>query len=154
MTIQESYRIHLQQIVQSVFDTMLQIQVDPSKGRFDTDDSDILTLVQITGDWMGTVVLAMPAVLMMETTSVMLQMPIDDIEDQDICDVAAELVNVIGGNFKSVLNVDSGLSLPSITTGKDMRYFVLGATHVERVDFEANCSNFHVSIFEKDPSQN
>jgi len=154
MTIQESYRQNVQNIVQSVFDTMLQMKAEPSKGRFDTDDSDILTLVQITGEWIGTVVLAMPAVLMMETTSAMLQLPIDEIKDQDICDVAAELVNVIGGNFKSVLNVNSDLSLPSITTGKDMRYFVLGATHVERVDFEAHCSNFHVSIFEKDPSQN
>lgn len=149
MTLQSTYKPKLQEIVCSVFDTMLQIPVDEATGKFQVDDHDILTLVQITGEWVGTVVLAMPIKLMMETTAAMLQMSIEEIEDEDLCDVAAELVNVVGGNFKSVLNGDSDLSLPSIATGKDVKFFVLGAEHIERVDFRANGYDFHVSIFEK-----
>ena len=69
-------------------------------------------LVRIAGDWSGVVTLEMSADAARTAAQVMLEA--DDVEPEEVADAVGELVNIIGGNIKSLLPTPSRLGLPQV----------------------------------------
>jgi chemotaxis protein CheX len=69
--------------------------------------------VAIHGDWSGTVTLEMAPATAETAARTMLHL--DAVEDGDVTDALGELVNMIGGNIKSLLPSGSTLGLPIVS---------------------------------------
>ena len=69
--------------------------------------------VDIRGDWTGTVTLEMAPTTAETAARTMLHL--DEVEDGDVTDALGELVNMIGGNIKSLLPSGSSLGLPIVS---------------------------------------
>jgi chemotaxis protein CheX len=71
--------------------------------------------VVIRGGWSGFVVLEMGSGTAEEAARVMLDLEErDDVERDEVADAVGELVNIIGGNVKSLLPTASSLGLPQV----------------------------------------
>jgi chemotaxis protein CheX len=77
----------------------------------------ISATVSVTGGWAGTISLHVPESLARDVTTSMLG-GITDFEDADVSDAIGELVNVIGGQIKSLMPGPSVLSLPVVAHGR------------------------------------
>ncbi|GAB3860800.1 hypothetical protein GCM10028801_24000 [Nocardioides maradonensis] len=75
--------------------------------------------VFVSGGWQGTVTVELSADVAAALTVRMLALPADeDAADADVADAVGELVNMIGGNVKSLMPGPSVLSLPMVAAGR------------------------------------
>jgi chemotaxis protein CheX len=137
----------IEQIVQSVFSTMLNIDVARTYEPASTLHESPIAAVQIAGEWMGSVVLGLSPDVARSAAAAMLQIPETDAGDDDRRDVAAELVNMIGGNLKSLLPAPSYLSLPTIVSGREFGVQVHDAELLDDVVFVSSCGPLRVRLF-------
>ncbi|RNL62665.1 chemotaxis protein CheX [Nocardioides marmoriginsengisoli] len=79
--------------------------------------------VSITGEWRGLVSVELPGPMAAEVTRRMLGLVdgLDPTSDEDVADAVGELVNMIGGNVKSLMPGPSTLSLPVVAAGRVAR---------------------------------
>ncbi len=70
--------------------------------------------VEIRGEWDGAVTLEMPPAAALTATRTMLTR--DEVDHGDVLDALGELVNMIGGNIKSLLPSGSTLGLPMVSS--------------------------------------
>ncbi len=100
-------------------------------------------LIRIVGEWSGAITLDIESGTARTAAEVMLQ--VEDVEPEEVTDAVGELVNIIGGNIKSLLPTPSKLSLPQVSrrlgsgdptveATVDLGYGVGSATEVCRVD--------------------
>jgi len=82
-------------------------------------DAGWSSAVTITGAWEGMVSVELPAQLAVEVCRRMLG--VDETHDEDVADAVGELVNMIGGNVKSLMPGPSTLSLPVVAAGRVAR---------------------------------
>ena len=75
--------------------------------------------VTVSGEWHGVVSVELPTGLAEEVTRRMLM--VDEAHDEDVADAVGELVNMIGGNVKSLMPGPSVLSLPVVAAGRVAR---------------------------------
>lgn len=71
--------------------------------------------VGVTGAWEGQVSLEMTAAAARAAAGQMLGEP--EVEDADVLDAVGELVNMVGGNLKSLMPTPSVLGLPVVVEG-------------------------------------
>ena len=76
---------------------------------------DVVARTEISGAWNGTVCLSCSRRAARHATSAMFDLPDDELTQADINDAVGELVNVVGGNIKSLLPGPSVLSLPIVS---------------------------------------
>ena len=77
--------------------------------------------VRITGGWSGVVVLEMGGATAQEAARVMLDLDeVDAVAPEEVGDAVGELVNIIGGNVKSLLPTASSLGLPQVDEPPDL----------------------------------
>lgn len=75
--------------------------------------------VTIAGEWQGVVTVEVAEVVARRLTAGMLAIPSEDeVTDGDVADAVGELVNMVGGNLKSLMPGPSVLSLPSVAAGR------------------------------------
>lgn len=72
-------------------------------------------LVAVSGAWAGVIIIDL---LDTAAWSLTTQMFGDDAAEADMADAVGELVNMIGGNVKAILNSESNLSLPVVAAGQ------------------------------------
>jgi chemotaxis protein CheX len=75
--------------------------------------------VTVTGAWEGVVSIALPTGTAEDVCRRMLG--VEDTQDEDVADAVGELVNMIGGNIKSLMPGPSVLSLPVVAAGRVAR---------------------------------
>ncbi len=73
--------------------------------------------VGVSGAWNGTISLQVPDTLAHTITASMLG-DVHDTCESDVSDAVGELVNVVGGNIKSLMPGPSALSLPVVAQGR------------------------------------
>jgi chemotaxis protein CheX len=78
---------------------------------------DVSAAVSVTGAWRGHVVISFSTAASRHAAAGLLGIGYDDVSTADITDAVGELVNIIGGNVKSLLPEPSALSLPHVQTG-------------------------------------
>ncbi len=79
--------------------------------------------VTVSGEWQGAVSVELPRTMAEEITRRMLGLDDgpDAVGDDDVADAVGELVNMIGGNVKSLMPGPSALSLPVVAAGRVAR---------------------------------
>jgi len=101
-------------------------------GQFAADEA-WSAAVSISGGWDATVTVELSAPVALSLTRTMLGLDdIDDAEDGDVADAVGELVNMVGGNVKSLMPGPSVLSLPAVAAGRAAH--PSGAAEIARFD--------------------
>jgi chemotaxis protein CheX len=128
----ETCTANIHEVAQCVFETMLNMHLELADDGAPGPD-DLLATIQISGAFMGSVILGLSDQAARASAATMLSVPGSEVSRADERDVAAELVNMIGGNIKSLLPGPSMLSLPAVMEGRQASFQVHGAEILESV---------------------
>jgi len=148
-----THEIVIEQIVQSIYATMLNIELVRIDEPASLDLDSLLATVQISGQWMGCVVLAMSPNVARASAAAMLHISEQETTDIDQKDVAAELVNMTGGNLKSLLPGPSFLSLPTVVTGQDINMRIRDAELIDDVTLACEVGPIRVRLYVEIPRE-
>lgn len=111
MTIDEEI---LQQVVNDVCSGMLGLHMEPSDA-LSCDEPDALSaVIRISGGWDSLVQVLTPRKTAVAIASNMFDMSEDELSEAEIRDAVGEIVNMVGGNLKGIVEGDSSLSLPCV----------------------------------------
>lgn len=108
----------LAQVTQDFFDSMLGFKLsDETETAQSQDwfgDSSWGASIRISGEWSAEVNVLMTNKLAERIACEMFCMEPDVLQEEEVLDAVGEVVNIIGGNAKGVVNRESSLSLPCV----------------------------------------
>ena len=139
----------IEQIAQSVFSTMLNIDLARVDEPVPPDQELLLATVHIAGQWTGSVVMALSQQVARDSAAAMFQFAGTDVTAADQQEVASELVNMIGGNLKSLLPGPSFLSLPTIVSGHDFGLQVHDAELLDDIVLSCDAGLLRMRLYVK-----
>ena len=90
---------------------------DATDAAFPADDV-WSAAVSVHGGWTGTVTVELSSSVAHSLTRLMLAMEDEPLDDAEVADAVGELVNMIGGNVKSLMPGPSALTLPVVAAGR------------------------------------
>ena len=148
----------LAQIVESVFVTMLGVDVSECQTPWFASTDRLTSSVHLTGHWNGAVLFECDPrqacqfaghFLAMDAPAPTPQPPavVDDV----VRDLIGELANMIGGNLKCVLKQGVRLSMPSVVDGTEYSLRVCGAQVKERLSFQCAEGVFWITVLATRP---
>ena len=136
----------LAQIVGSVFETMLGLEVGECGAPWFPSLDRLTAVVHLAGDWNGAVLLECDRGQACRFAGRFLSMdPLASVDDV-VRDVLGELANMIGGNLKCVLTRGIRLSMPAVVDGSDYSMRVCGAKIRERLAFQSALGLFWITV--------
>lgn len=144
-----SLALEIEQIVQSIFATMFHAEMVVAAEPFAPCSHSYAASIQITGEWTGCVVLDLAPETAQGVAAAMFRIATDEVSALDRQEVAAELVNMIGGNLKSLLPGPSFLSLPTVTIGREFDVHVHAAERIEDQGFVTDFGPLRLRLYEK-----
>ncbi|MBI4906744.1 MAG: chemotaxis protein CheX [Acidobacteria bacterium] len=145
----ESYQSEINQIVEVVFSTMLATDVRPDEAEMTVCyHPSVTAAIFFAGSWKGAVLVECSVLQACHWTAKLVSIPIPDSITDDVRDAMGELVNMIGGNLKSVLPVGVGLSMPTVVQGGDYVMKLCGGNLVNRRVFHSPLGKFSVTLIE------
>jgi chemotaxis protein CheX len=144
----DAYESEMSQIVGDVFQTMLRIDVAPAPQPWTARAGDITAAIFFAGTWMGAAVMECTEQQARKWTGLLLSIPEPPIINDDVRDAMGELVNMIGGNLKSVLPPGVGLSMPSVVEGKQYSLQICGSNLIDRQCFQSDEGSFGITLVE------
>jgi len=143
------------EIVESVFATMMDLEVFECETPWAPNANRLTSAVHLAGDWCGAVLLECDRRQASRFAIRFLSMGAPDsdivggiqpgVVDDVVRDVVGELANMIGGNLKCVLNRGTRLSMPSVVDG-DFSLRVCGAVVRERLGFRCAEGVFWITV--------
>ena len=136
----------LAQIVESVFASMLGLEVGRCGTPWFPNGDRLTAAVHMAGDWNGAVLLECDRRQACQFAGRFLSTEPPESVDDVVRDVLGELVNMIGGNMKCVLTRGIQLSMPSVVDGSDYSLRVCGAKVRERLAFQCAEGPFWVMV--------
>lgn len=135
-----------------VFTTMLnfKVQIEPPQPEAMNGDAHVAGAVGFTGRLNGVVCLHSTADFARHMTSVLLGLPPDEIDaDEMINDAVGELTNMLAGHMKSRL-LDKGIScaitIPAVVRGREFR--IDSVSHAERAAISLRCNQKSMLLME------
>lgn len=138
--------------VHSVFDTMLHTQptrqpVKISDGNGTGNGAELTTLVGITGQLHGVVVLRFPSRTALTLAGRMLGNTLDAV-DSGVIDAVSEIVNMVAGSAKSKFDLDPPLQLglPTVVEGKEYRVNYPSKSMWLEVPFQSDAGQFSMEL--------
>ncbi|HVT80928.1 MAG TPA: chemotaxis protein CheX [Phycisphaerae bacterium] len=144
----------LSQLVCSIWETVLKMPLQPATRPADPPAGrTTAACVQITGAWNGAVLLDCSADVARQAAAIMFGMDPKAVSVPELQDAVAELVNMIGGNFKALLPAKSFLSLPAVIEGGDFSSRIPGSRLAGRLDFSCGTDQVTITIREKEPQK-
>lgn len=105
------------QVAQEIWTALLAADEGSPLLPGDVASNEVVAQIHISGEWNGTVCLNCSNLAARHATSAMFGMEDDELTDADIKDAVGELVNVMGGNIKGLVEGPSDLSLPKVSEG-------------------------------------
>ena len=136
----------LAQTVEAVFLDMMKINVLPSKTPWVPSHHQLTSVVHISGDWNGALLLECDRQLACQFAGRFLSMDAPENVNDEVRDVLGELAKMIGGNMKSALGEGLSLSMPSVTDGSDYGLRVCGSKIQGKLAFECADGPFWVTL--------
>ena len=133
-------------IVRSVFETMMSLEVMVSSAAWIPGDDRLTSAIHLAGDWNGAVLLECSRYQACVLAGRFLSIPTPDQVDDDVRDVLGELVNMIGGNLKCILSRGIRLSMPTVVDGRAYALRVCGAESSERLAFQFEEGTFWIGV--------
>lgn len=153
MPTESTIEIHLgelAQIVESVFQTMMCLEVSESHHPWAPSQDQLTATVHLTGDWPGVLALVCGHKQACAFAARFLSMEEPEMVDDVVRDVLGELANMIGGNLKCVLAGGLRLSMPSVVDGDDNNLRVCRAGIRERLVFQCLEGPFSVAVLREE----
>ena len=142
------------QIAATIWETAIGLQIErESSASLGHPHRSTVACIQITGMWNGAVLLDCPVELARLAASIMFSKEPAKVTTADLQDAVAELVNMVGGNFKALLPEKCYLSLPAVVEGGDYSTRIPGSTLFGRATFSCQGHPMSVTIFEKQAHQ-
>lgn len=136
----------LAQIVESVFATMLSLEVCRDETPWFAGEDRLTAAVHLAGDWNGVVLLECSRGQACTFAGRFLSEAPPTVVDDVVRDTLGELANMIGGNLKCILSRGIRLSMPSVLEGSDYSLRVCGAKVQERLAFQCAEGLFWITI--------
>ncbi len=107
--------------VKEVFETMIEVPFTIYKPALKKDDApshDVSSIIGISGDVMGCVVITLSKNTALQLASALLDDPIQAL-DEDCIDAIGEIANMVAGSAKNGFPVENtSLSVPTVVVGK------------------------------------
>ena len=107
----------------------------------------LTTCIQITGTWEGTMVLECSVDHGRQLAATMFGMEATAVSQTEMHDAVGEVINIIGGNIKSLLPAPSQLSLPSIAEGASYHVTIPSSTLLHEMDFDDAGNILRIRLF-------
>ena len=137
----------LAQIVESVFLTMMDLELTSSEKPWHPGGERLTSFVQLTGDWNGAVMIECSRQQACQFAGRILAMDPPDAVDDDVRDVLGELANMIGGNMKCGMSATGvRLSMPTVMDGTDCDLRICGSEVQDRLAFQCADGHFWVTV--------
>lgn len=127
---------------------MLGIEVLPGEQPWLPRSGDITAAIFFAGSWMGAALVECTEHQARIWTGRLLSIPEPSDISDDVRDAMGEIVNMIGGNLKSVLPGGVGLSMPSVVEGKQYSLQVCGSNMIARQCFASSDGLFGITLVE------
>jgi chemotaxis protein CheX len=109
------YREELAQIAEAVWESVLQMQLEPAVAdQASNDPTDLIASIAFSGAWEGEVVATLSEALARRMAGAMLASEPDELTREDMLDAVGEIVNMLGGNVKALMPPPCQLSLPRV----------------------------------------
>jgi chemotaxis protein CheX len=140
----------MSQIVESVFTTMLNLEVVPHEIPWSPSHDQLTAVVHLSGNRNGTLLFECNRWEACRFTGRFLSMDPPDTVNDDVRDVLGELTNMIGGNIKCAVASGLRLSMPSVTDGSDYGARLCGS-EFHRLGFECEEGPFWVTLLAVPP---
>ena len=141
----------LAQIVKSVFETMMSLEVTESETPWFPSGDRLTSALHLAGDWNGAVLLECDRRQACRFAGRFLSLDPPGTVDDVVRDVLGELANMIGGNLKCILSQDIRLSMPSVVDGGDYSLRVCGAKVRARITFQCVEGLFWITVLSARP---
>jgi chemotaxis protein CheX len=138
--------IELEQIVESVFGTMLGLGLCQGGTPWFPSADRLTSAIHLAGDWSGAVLIECSRSQACRFAGRFLSQDPPETVDDVVRDVLGELANMIGGNLKCVLTRGIRLGMPSVVDGSDYSLRVCGAEVRERLAFGCSEGPFWVTV--------
>jgi chemotaxis protein CheX len=142
----------MSQIVESVFITMLNLEVVPSGIPWAPSDDQMTAVVHLAGNRNGTLLFECNRWEACRFTGRFLSMEPPDTVNEDVRDVLGELANMIGGNIKSAVASGLRLSMPAVADGSNYGVRIWGC-EFHRLGFECEEGPFWVTLVAVAPGE-
>jgi len=142
------FRGDLASIVQSVFRTMMDMEVEAAAAPWIHPPDTLTAAVHFVGEWRGATLVECGAQPARQFAQHFMGIPLPPAIDDDVRDVMGELANMVAGNLKSLLPRGVDLSMPSVVEGSDYSMRICGGNLVERIAFTCAAGAFRVTIVE------
>ncbi len=140
----------LQQIVGTVFETMMSLNVSPSETPWSPGVDHLTSFVNMTGYWEAAVLLECSQLQARQFAGHILSMDPPEAVDDDVRDVLGELANMIGGNLKSEMPAGLLLSMPAVMDGSHSGLHFCGSRASQSLSFQYAGGTFWVFVLAKD----
>ncbi len=138
------------QIIQIAFDVWISLGDDIAISKAKTYEGNTISgSIHISGSWNGAVVLRSTYTLAQKTTASMFGIEIEDISEEEVSDAMGELVNMVGGNIKSILPEPTALSLPTVSQGIKSKLYIPDTELLTCVDFDSSGDYFSIFLLKK-----
>ena len=145
----DTYREDLGRIAHDIFDTMLDVDVQPVPEEWQPASDRLTGAVYLAGAWKGAVLLECDRQQAFLFTQRLMELPLPGEINDDVRDTMGELANMLGGNLKSLLPRGVVLSMPSVVVGCDYTLRVCGGNAiVERVAYRSPAGVFWITLVE------
>lgn len=141
-----AHEVDLSRIVGDVFRTMLGTDAYPLFELEDTGADSLTASVQFVGEWHGALLLQCGARQAAAFTRALMPEPQPAYSDEDVRDALGEVINMVGGNLKSILLPGVVLSMPSVVHGSDYALHICRSNAVKTVNFASDLGTFSVSL--------
>jgi len=139
-------------IVESIFSTMLEIDLSVSDTPLSLAGERMTATIYLEGEWNWAVSIECTQSQACQFAGRFLATDPPGAVDDDVRDALGELVNMIGGNIKSVLAKDIHLSMPSVIDGRDYELRICGTQQREVSAFQFFGGTFWVTVLDEGTS--
>jgi len=134
----------LTQVVESVFETMMSLEVASSRKPWVPSVDCLTSTVHMAGAWNGAFLLECDRGEACRFAGRFLSIDPPKLVNDEVISVLGELANMIGGNMKCVLTEGLVLSMPSVTAGNGVMFD--GVEVYDRLAFECEEGNLWVTV--------
>lgn len=141
----ELYQSDIYQFTESVFQSMLGLDVEPSDAELPS--SELITgAIYYAGPWKGAALLQCDPREAYEFTARLMGVPLPTSFDDDVRDAMGEITNIIGGNLKPILPHGVALSMPSVVSGRPSALRICGEAPLVRLAFSCTAGVFWLTV--------
>jgi chemotaxis protein CheX len=142
----ETYRADISQLAESVFLTMLDLEVHPADSNSLPETEMITGAVYYAGPWRGAVLLQCDRAQACAFAARLMRAVQPIAFDDDARDAIGELTNILGGNLKPLLPHGVALSSPSVVEGYPSALRICDKSPIIRLGFHSELGMFWLTV--------